>query len=480
MTQAVASPSALPAYPTYRVAATAEATKAQFYWLCALILSFCYELPIWYMTNMDRANPRLFDVVAGFGLMILMFQNHNFKRPANNPILKWWARLVLWFAVCAAIWAAFWFPWGPAGKFSVYFGLKYLEGLLCIYLVAVIPLSSRQKHILHWMVVIGGIVVGAYAIIERLRGDSVRYVAEGKELKRVEGTLFSCLGPAYFHVATFAVTAGAMTFAMANKYEASFKKFFLYCTALLAVWPAAFSGSRTGLGMLFIVVTCIILFMKRTRVTVAIAVAFAVLAVLQLMSSDEFMERASKASASVKRLVGFERTSRGYNSISARVNYGLRGLSGFAAEEYRWQGARLPFFGGGFYAVPHSSGRQIKLYRVGYGIHNCYLFPYEQAGILGLLLAAIFFVVSIKCLWKALSYPNETDKQFAIGVWCVTMAFIPAGWVGQVFWRGFGTENFNTMLIILAVLAIRQTTPSRPLHQMRPGQHPGIQPRPYY
>ena len=94
------------------------ANRAQFLWLCALILSFCYELPIYYLTSMDRLNPRLFDLVAVAGVYILLFQNRGLRSPWRNPIFKWWFWLVIWFSVCAAIYAAAWFPWDAAGKYS--------------------------------------------------------------------------------------------------------------------------------------------------------------------------------------------------------------------------------------------------------------------------------------------------------------------------------------------------------------------------
>ena len=52
---------------------------------------------------------------------------------------------------------------------------------------------------------------------------------------------------------------------------------------------------------------------------------------------------------------------------------------------YSWQGWRLPVFGGGFYAVPQMEQGEL-VYRQGYGIHNIYLFPVEQGGVLAFVL----------------------------------------------------------------------------------------------
>ena len=47
------------------------ASRWQFIWLCGLILSFCYELPLAQLTTMQRLNPRFFDIVFLFVLFRL-------------------------------------------------------------------------------------------------------------------------------------------------------------------------------------------------------------------------------------------------------------------------------------------------------------------------------------------------------------------------------------------------------------------------
>lgn len=447
------------ATPVGQAVPAVAATRVQFYWLCALILSFCYELPVIQWSGLDRANPRLFDLVAGFGVLILLFCNQNLRSPFRNPVFKYWAWLVVWFSVCALVWAACWFPWDTAGKFSVYYAFKYLEGLLCVYIVAAVPLTTQQKHRLHWMIVFGGVVVGLYAIGERIQGSTVRMIAEGKELRRAEGTLFSCLGPTYFHLASFSAAATAMTLALANKYPPGLRKYLLYAAAVCAAWPSLFSGSRTGLAMMMLVVAGSFLLMKRTRLTTAFSIGMSIIAILSFFTPEELYQKAINSSASIRRLVGIESGSSGHNSVAARVGFGMQGFAMLTGEKYRWQGYRMPVFGGGFYAVPHSVGGQIYKHRVGYGIHNAYLFPYEQGGLVGFALFVIFLIVTCKYTWKAFRMAsNETDKQFAVGALCVLFAFLPAMWVGQIFWQGFGTENFNSMLIVIFALAVRPST----------------------
>ena len=439
-------------------ASTMEATKTQFRWLCALVLSFCYELPLFQVTSFDRLNPRLFDIVTVFGFLIFLFQNHNFQRAFNNPVFKRWFWVVVWFGVCAVVWACLWLPWEEAGVYSLFFAGKYIQGLFCIYLVASIPLSGKQKHLLHWMVVFGGVVVAVYAIYEKfLLAGTPRKIANGKEIITAEGTLFSCLGPIYFHVATFSSVASAMTFALTNKYQASTKKMMLFATALFIAWPAVFCGSRTGLVMVLIILAAVFLYMERTRITLFLSLILAVGAVLSMFTSSEFVERASDASLSVQRLITSESSRGRANGIAARLQLGIFAVTGHG-NDYEWQGARMPFLGGGFYTVPFSEGGRITKFRIGYGIHNSYLFPYEQAGILGILLSGIWFVATFKCLRRFRKSANPDDKEFATGAWCLFIALIPVACVGQIFWSWAGTENVNTFLLVLLVLGCKPST----------------------
>src|SRR3989339_945776 len=114
------------------------ATKWQFYWLCALILSFCYERPLVEFTSMDRLNPRLFDGVFFIGLLfILPSLQYKLATPGNFKI---WKIIIFIFMFCAFVW----FPFFPFyyGKYTIFIALKYLQGLIAIYIATQIPITS--------------------------------------------------------------------------------------------------------------------------------------------------------------------------------------------------------------------------------------------------------------------------------------------------------------------------------------------------
>ena len=84
----------------------------------------------------------------------------------------------------------------------------------------------------------------------------------------------------------------------------------------------------------------------------------------------------------------------------------------------------------------------------------------EQGGILAFLLFIAFLVVAFKQLYKvAFRTPVPEDRAFAFGMGIYFAVLMLIGWGGQIFWRGFGTENFNTYIVMLLVIATRQTSP---------------------
>jgi len=435
------------------------ATKVQFLWLCSLLLSFCYELPLAEVTQFHRVNPRLFDIVVALGV-IFVLPFVRLPRPVP-PLFKVWALLVGWYVVCAVVWAALWLSWAENGIFSLFFAARYLQGLLAIYLVVCIPLSPRQKRILQYMAIVGGIVVAVYAIPEYLRGGTVRQLTEEKELKCAKGTLFSCLGPVYTHLAMF----GALSLAMALSLVALPKRVLprAICVALglFLAWPAMACGSRAGL--IGAVAAVIVAFVFLPKVRVQLAVGTMIVSVFLVSGAMHVSkERLVKMSYSFQRLVTIGVQGEG-NTIWHRIaNFrigGEAGTGGYSLAQYRWQGWRLPVFGGGFYVVPHMRNDAL-VYRRGYGIPHIYLFPLEQGGVVAFGLFGWFLWVSLRDLRRMTKLPPGEDQAFASGVWIFYVVMLTVGLAGCVFWQGFGSENMNTYILAMLVLATKPTMPA--------------------
>ena len=114
-------------------------------------------------------------------------------------------------------------------------------------------------------------------------------------------------------------------------------------------------------------------------------------------------------------------------------------------------GPRLWFIGGGFYVTP-IRGKP----RVGYGIHNIFFFPLEQAGILAFV-ASIWVWIT---LWNGVrprrkrTPENPTDTYLRVAMFSYLAALGVTGWGGQIFWLGFGNENLGTYQFVLFGLAM--------------------------
>jgi hypothetical protein len=450
------------------------ATAGQCFWLCALILSFCYELPLAQVTSFDRLNPRLFDLTFLLGVFTIL---PNLRGPVTpSRVYRLWSLIILTFTICALAWIAF-LPLEEVG-YSMFFLFRYFQGFVVVYIVARLSLTEQQKRKVHYMVVAGGIVVALYAIPEYLRGGGGRMLiaAEGKEVVMEKGTLLSCLGPTYFHVAMFSTLASVMTLSLASTANSAFGKFFCLFLAAFVSWPAFFSGARAGIIACVLAWTALFLMARASFKMLAIgfvglALFLAVLVAPRVLSFDYLSEK----SAAFRRLTTAEEKGSG-GSIKSRISLDFYDIS-----YYRWQGWRIPFIGAGFYIAPHTYPSGERVWRIGYGVHNIYLFALEQGGIAA-------FVLFIAFLWrchKELTYVRkwaycQPDYSFALGMVAFFYAMIVVGFPGQVFWQGFGTENFNTYLLVLLVIATRFSLASYGQDAAEPYGYPGYDQGPEY
>jgi hypothetical protein len=132
-----------------------------------------------------------------------------------------------------------------------------------------------------------------------------------------------------------------------------------------------------------------------------------------------------------------------------------------------YHGVKLLLVGGGFYVVPlprgsSQFGSPEPKYRKGYGIHNIFLFPLEQAGLVPFFLALFlwFLILSrLKSMFKTHSSQNVTSS-LSKSMFIYAIALIIVGIGGQVFWLGFGTENFTFYQMTMFLIA---TSPNRPV-----------------
>ena len=157
--------------------------------------------------------------------------------------------------------------------------------------------------------------------------------------------------------------------------------------------------------------------------------------------------------------VDFEKVSLGFkrfeiygdsqNSILSRV------VPSFPINAYMFDGLLVPFIGAGFYVAPVNDEFDSLRYRVGYGIHNSYLFAFEQGGSLVFVLFILFLIFSIRYLNRGRKSRSLVDRQFALALSAYMAFLLVNAFAGQAFWRGFETGNYNTYVVLLLVIATR-------------------------
>jgi len=413
------------------------ARRWEFLWLCGLILSFAYERPLAYLTPYDRTNPRLFDVMVVIGLLIVL---PRLKRRVKLPKpLKIWAILVAWFCFCAVIWAVVLPP--SYGRYPIYFALKYVEGLLALYIAISIPLNARRKQILHYVTVAGGVFVAAYCFPQYLSDvSSVEYL-KGQIISLTEGTMLGPLGYGYYHLALFSGVSCILALALIPSARSLGARVLVVAIALFVAWPAFFSGSRTGPFFLGIAIPLFILFNRRAKTR--LLVLGALVGVTIAVFVPNIIDRVMTESSTFHRLKSFEDT---YYSVESR----LMMFKNFRIEGYTYSKA-LPFVGAGFYVAPVGE-KGLARYRVGYGFHNAYLFAFEQGG----AIAFILFILFLRSVWRYLQigrhFNDGKEQDFSCAIFAIFIVILFVGFVGLGFWYG-STMNLYIYLLLLYLLA---------------------------
>jgi len=214
--------------------------------------------------------------------------------------------------------------------------------------------------------------------------------------------------------------------------------------AAFVAWPLFFSGARSGLGLILISAVALFILEKRLRrTTFALAI---VLSLLVFTFDQASFSDVIESGTTIRRI---EANKEGSNSIEVRMN----AIGKFSLDSYK-EGNLLPLIGGGFYVAPMSYGGSRYYYRVDYGIHSIYLFPLEQAGVIGIILFIWFLFVSAKGLLYKIKEQHPTDQDFAKAFLAYFIAALIAGIGGHNFWQGFGSGNFNTFFMISLLIAL--------------------------
>ena len=418
-------------------------SKVGFFFLALLIASFAYELPLASVTRYDRLNPRLFDIAAVLLMLYWFFfgRFRGWRIKVKRPVIWPWMWVTFFFGI-ATLFSVLWIP-TQKYLYSIFFFLKYLEALVVILIVASVPFDEKDISRLLWVALFGGLWVSVYALLQFLGVVSTtRYLPSGEEIAQFKQGIYSSLGVTYFHVGMFSVLSCIVGFTLFVSTE-GLKKGAAAIMALFCVIPAVVSGSKAGaLGL--VIALCLISAQKRYRTKLSIY-----LLVILLGGTGVYF---------YNRSITKERLEQGRGGTPYQ-----RLLAGpFKLKQiFRDHGIKLLAVGGGFYVVPEKKGSKWEVskeknkYRIGYGNHNIFLFPLEQAG-LGAFLASIWLWYSIakglKKRSKSLTGSGFIPS-FATSMWVYFVALVIVGLGGQVFWLGFGTEHFTIYQLLMFIMA---------------------------
>lgn len=405
-------------------------------WACGMLLSFFWELPLWYMTNMDRINPRFYDIFFLIGLAI--FGSKLFFKKISNPIYRCWRNIVVWFTICSLFYSSF-TDWAIA-QHSLLCAIRYIQGLLVLKMLLLLPPKQVIK-MLPGVCWVGLGVICLYCFFEymgRIVDPPIKEIeiTFGKNIKIYGNLLFGPLSFSYFHLAqllplAFSVIAFNLLFFSKKSINTV-----LLSLALLLCWPVLWSGSRTGLGLLAV---CLIMFLWRFwKQRNLMFWIFAFIILITLMGLHRFAPDLLDDAASFNRYEGYSTSD--VHSVGARIQIWETLVNLQHYTYWYW----LPFFGAGFNFAPLDNR-----YRIGYGIHCSPLYPFEQAGIVGLVLFVIFVVISLRAMWKA-----RRDNPIAYAGIAYLSASLICGITGaHNFWREFSTGNLNTFILIVLCLS---------------------------
>ena len=407
-------------------------------WIWLMFFSFAYEKPVFLISSLDKVNPRLFDILLLLGILI------TFKKKTiySNPIFKQWAIIIFWFTIVTLIGVMiFPFTW-QIKQMMFYFLFEYYKGLLAILIFLRIPKKYYSLDTIMNAMVAGGVFVASYCVYELNTGISEVIVAGNNVLMKPAGMVWGPYIGSYFEIAVFLPLAASISFVMLLHSKVK-NKIFMSIVTLYISWPVFFTGSRTAIFLWLLSLSIIILLSLKRSIFVLLTMCVLLAGTATLTTKLDFIFDVNE-NQTLERMRSLEEGDH-HDSILNRIFL----FKNFDISSYD-QSDVLPIIGGGFYVSP-TNGH----HRVGFGVHNIYLFPFEQAGIIGFILFLMFIYVSIKILRKGLKQldKNSLSYWFVVAVYAYFVASLLIGISGHTFWRGFTTYNFNTLRILLLVAA---------------------------
>jgi hypothetical protein len=405
--------------------------------ICSLlVLAFCYELPLIEITSYDRFNPRLVDVMTVIALIFTRW-----RRNPNNKLLRIWEVMTGIFVTVAVISYVVLLP-PPYGYYSLFFAFKYVETLAGLWVLTGFAWQNHHIEKMLRFFCYGMIFAGAYGLLQYFGViGSERYLPTGMLIVKQEDIILATFGITYFHSGMMGAIGTGVATALLQRKAIALPIFGLAFSA--SAFLALFSGSRSGLAAMIIILA--IMLSKSWK---HLALGGVLLGAIAGVGVVDYVRDNSVTSQRIE-------DTENKNSVENRLTADYLQLFG---PTLKLHGIKMLLVGGGFYAVPiaDSSSSDGLKYRVAYGFHNIHFFTLEQAGLGAFIIAIYFWYQVVKRGVRARH--NELGR---LGL-AVALVIVSIGWVGQIFYHGFGTENMVTFQLFLMIALITMVKNDNP------------------
>lgn len=413
-------------------------TKIGFAVMAFFMLSFAYELPIANLTGKDRLNPRLFDVAAIVLIVYWVFAGRSlgWRIDMQHPIVRLWVWITAAFGFAAAASIA-WIPL-DIYLFTIFYMFKYVICLCVVLIFSSIPFDESNKRKLCWVIMLGGFWTSLVAFLQFFGyWEKQRFLPGGEEIALSWHGIFSTLGVTYWHLGMYSLMCFVVAIALFFSEKSLFRKILLLCLAAMFTFSIVVCGSRAAIAALGLAMALLV-FRKGFK-----NILLGVIIVLMAIGVGQYFYGMSGTKARVD--------AKSNNTAENRIWTGPITLM----KAFDYHGPKLLITGGGFYVVPLPNAKGELKYRKGYGNHNIYLFPLEQAGLLAFILGLLMWYQLLKLMRRFSKERtlSEFSRGLAKSVYIYIMAMLLVGIAGQVFWFGFGTENFTAFQVIMFIFA---------------------------
>lgn len=390
-------------------------------WLFLFVFSFFYELPL-IKLPFDRISPRLQDFVFLFGIILY---GKSLFATEKSLIYKKWSRIVGWFLCCSILSCIILL--GDAYRlFSLLAALKYVEGLFIIK----IALSVKKDNGIILYAAFWGLILDSLYCVYQL--NNPQYIEKDNGVLAL-APLSGPLSSSYFEISQLIPLASVLVLALLVQSEKPrLLKIIMGAITILNCWPLLFTGSRTGLFLGAIsLLSFVILNKSKLAVPIVVAAAAATMIVIDKEWEDSELYTISRA-------IDLEEEEK--DSIDERIGV----ATGFDFKRYD-NAIFIPFIGAGFDIAPVNG-----VARVDYGVHSMYLYPLEQAGIIGFVFFISFLLSSFKLLNR-----RRKDDVLSRAAFSYLVAMLVVGIGAHNFWREFSSGNINTFIVFVFCLAVQ-------------------------